>query len=96
MTILTMPRLGETMEDGVVSAWLVQPGQSFKRGDPLIEIETDKTAVEFPALGPGTLTETLVFGTELLRWVSTTPIRAFGQRIRLTCRLLERKESWGY
>ncbi|TNC62896.1 alpha/beta fold hydrolase [Rubellimicrobium roseum] len=60
MTILTMPRLGETMEDGVVSAWLVQPGQSFKRGDPLIEIETDKTAVEFPALGPGTLTETLV------------------------------------
>ncbi|EYD75533.1 Dihydrolipoamide acyltransferase component of branched-chain alpha-keto acid dehydrogenase complex [Rubellimicrobium mesophilum DSM 19309] len=60
MTILTMPRLGETMEDGVVSAWLVQPGQSFKRGDPLIEIETDKTAVEFPALGPGMLTETLV------------------------------------
>ncbi len=57
---LRMPRLGETMEEGVVTAWLVTPGQPFARGDALLEVETDKMAVEFPALGPGTLVETLV------------------------------------
>jgi len=57
---LTMPRLGETMDEGIVASWLVVPGQSFKRGDPLVEIETDKTLVEFPALGDGTMVEPLV------------------------------------
>lgn len=62
MTTLTlpMPRLGETMEEGTIADWLVEPGQSFKRGDPLVEVETDKTLVEYPALGDGTLRETLV------------------------------------
>jgi pyruvate dehydrogenase E2 component (dihydrolipoamide acetyltransferase) len=57
--ILTMPRLGETMERGEIVGWLVDVGDSFARGDPLIEVETDKTVVEFPALGAGTLTERL-------------------------------------
>lgn len=53
--ILKMPRLGETMDEGKVVGWLIQPGDAFKRGDPIIEIETDKTIAEFPALGDGTL-----------------------------------------
>lgn len=57
---LPMPRLGETMEEGTIAEWLVQPGQSFKRGEALLEVETDKTMVEYPALGDGTLVETLV------------------------------------
>ncbi len=57
--VLTMPRLGETMERGEIVGWLVEVGDSFARGDPLIEVETDKTVVEFPALGAGTLTERL-------------------------------------
>lgn len=57
--VLTMPRLGETMERGEIVGWLVDVGDSFARGDPLIEVETDKTVVEFPALGAGTLTEKL-------------------------------------
>lgn len=60
MLTLTMPRLGETMDEGIVANWLVSPGQAFKRGDPLVEIETDKTLVEFPALGDGTMVEALV------------------------------------
>lgn len=59
-SVLLMPRLGETMEDGVLVGWLVEPGQPFKRGDPLVEIETDKTVAEFPALSDGVLVETLV------------------------------------
>ncbi|MBV2142111.1 acetoin dehydrogenase dihydrolipoyllysine-residue acetyltransferase subunit [Falsochrobactrum sp. TDYN1] len=55
--ILKMPRLGETMEEGKIVGFLVKPGDSFKRGDSIIEIETDKTVAEFPALGDGTLNE---------------------------------------
>lgn len=57
---LPMPRLGETMEQGTVSNWLVKPGDDFARGAPLLELETDKTLVEYPALGAGKLIETLV------------------------------------
>jgi pyruvate dehydrogenase E2 component (dihydrolipoamide acetyltransferase) len=57
---LTMPRLGETMEEGTVVGWLVDPGKPFKRGDPILELETDKTVVEFPALGDGVLDSVLV------------------------------------
>lgn len=52
-----MPRLGETMEEGKIVGFLVKPGDSFRRGDSIIEIETDKTVAEFPALGDGTLYE---------------------------------------
>ena len=54
---MTMPQLGETMEHGIVAQWLVQEGEAFSRGDPIIEFETDKTAVEYPALGSGVLVE---------------------------------------
>lgn len=69
---LHMPRLGETMEEGKLVSWLVRPGETFKRGDPILEVETDKTVVEYPALGDGALAETLV---ELGEMVSVgTPI----------------------
>ena len=58
--ILKMPRLGETMDEGKVVGWLIAPGDSFKRGDSILEIETDKTIAEFPALGDGRLDEILV------------------------------------
>ncbi len=57
---LTMPRLGETMEEGTLSKWLVEPGQAFKRGETIAEIETDKTLVEFPALEDGEIIAYLV------------------------------------
>ncbi|QIG51722.1 acetoin dehydrogenase dihydrolipoyllysine-residue acetyltransferase subunit [Nordella sp. HKS 07] len=57
---LTMPRLGETMDEGTIVGWLVAPGQKFQRGAAILEIETDKTVVEFPALGDGTMEKTLV------------------------------------
>jgi pyruvate dehydrogenase E2 component (dihydrolipoamide acetyltransferase) len=58
--ILKMPRLGETMDEGKVIGWMIAPGDSFKRGDSILEIETDKTIAEFPALGDGRLHEILV------------------------------------
>lgn len=64
---LTMPRLGETMEEGTVSEWRITEGQSFERGAPLVEFETDKTAVEYPALGSGRLVKILVSPGALVR-----------------------------
>jgi pimeloyl-ACP methyl ester carboxylesterase len=60
MTILTLPRLGETMEEARVTDWLKAPGDAFKRGDVLLEVETDKTVVEVPAMQDGTLIAHLV------------------------------------
>ncbi|MFB2553136.1 acetoin dehydrogenase dihydrolipoyllysine-residue acetyltransferase subunit [Ensifer soli] len=57
---LKMPRLGETMDEGRIVGWLIRPGDAFKRGDPILEIETDKTIAEFPALGEGVLGDILV------------------------------------
>lgn len=52
---LLLPRLGETMEQGRVVEWFKKPGESFTRGETLVEIETDKTVVEMPALADGVL-----------------------------------------
>lgn len=60
MTVLTLPRLGETMEEARVTRWLVAPGAAFQRGDVLLEVETDKTVVEVPALQGGVLAAQLV------------------------------------
>lgn len=57
---LNLPRLGETMEVAKVTEWIVAPGDTYARGDVLLEVETDKTVVEVPALADGTLIEHLV------------------------------------
>jgi pyruvate/2-oxoglutarate dehydrogenase complex dihydrolipoamide acyltransferase (E2) component len=64
--ILKMPRLGETMEEGKIAGWLIKPGERFRRGDAIIEIETDKTVAEYPALGDGILNETLASTGDVL------------------------------
>jgi pyruvate dehydrogenase E2 component (dihydrolipoamide acetyltransferase) len=45
--IINMPRLSDTMEEGVVAKWLVGIGDEVKEGDILAEIETDKATMEF-------------------------------------------------
>ncbi|MEO0679475.1 MAG: alpha/beta fold hydrolase [Pseudomonadota bacterium] len=56
---LKMPRLGETMEEGRIAAWMVGPGETFARGDVLLEVETDKTLVDAPALAEGKMLKQL-------------------------------------
>ena len=57
---LTLPRMGETMDEGTIVAWLKQPGELFQRGDTLLEVESDKTNVEIPALEDGEMVRHLV------------------------------------
>ncbi|MEN3203770.1 MAG: dihydrolipoamide acetyltransferase family protein [Atribacterota bacterium] len=48
-----MPKLGLTMEEGVINKWLVKEGDRVEKGDPLFEVATDKVnmEVESPASG---------------------------------------------
>ncbi|WP_280455107.1 dihydrolipoamide acetyltransferase family protein [Nocardia brasiliensis] len=59
MPEITMPRLSDTMEDGVVSAWLKQVGERITRGEVVAEIETDKALMELEAYEDGVLEQIL-------------------------------------
>jgi pyruvate dehydrogenase E2 component (dihydrolipoamide acetyltransferase) len=54
-TEIRMPNLGYGMEQGKIIAWLKQIGDSVARGEPIAEIETDKTTIEMEAMAAGTL-----------------------------------------
>src|SRR5690606_25424424 len=73
--LLVLPKLGLTMTEGAVLEWSLTPGESFKAGDILFIVESDKAAVEFEAPSAGVLNEILVepgrtvpVGTEIGRW----------------------------
>jgi len=53
--IITMPRLSDTMTEGVVAKWLKKVGDKINEGDILAEIETDKATMEFESFNEGTL-----------------------------------------
>ncbi len=55
-----MPRLSDTMQEGAISTWRKQPGDTVAAGDVLVEIETDKAVMEYEAYQAGTLAEILV------------------------------------
>jgi pyruvate dehydrogenase E2 component (dihydrolipoamide acetyltransferase) len=54
---VTMPRLSDSMEEGTVLKWLVEEGGDVKRGEPLVEIETDKANMTYESDADGTLIE---------------------------------------
>jgi acetoin:2,6-dichlorophenolindophenol oxidoreductase subunit beta len=55
-----MPKLSDSMEEATVLAWLKKPGDTVKRGEPLVEVETDKATVVYEAEANGVLDEILV------------------------------------
>ncbi len=44
-----LPDLGEGMQEAEIRRWLVQPGDTVKIDQPMVEVETDKAVVEIPA-----------------------------------------------
>ena len=57
---VTMPKLGETVTEGLVSQWLKQVGDTVAFDDPLFEVSTDKVDSEVPSPYDGVLLEILV------------------------------------
>ncbi len=57
---IVMPRLSDQMEEATVIKWLKQPGDAVKRGEPLVEVETDKATMVYEAEFDGVLDEIVV------------------------------------
>lgn len=60
MTDVLMPRLSDTMEEGVLSTWRKHEGDPVHKGDVLAEIDTDKATMELEAYDEGVLSRLLV------------------------------------
>jgi pyruvate dehydrogenase E2 component (dihydrolipoamide acetyltransferase) len=65
-TDVMMPRLSDSMEEGTVLKWLVDVGGEVKRGEPLVEVETDKANMTYEADTDGVLIEVLAQEGETL------------------------------
>jgi len=58
-TPIVIPKLGLTMEEAEIEAWLKQPGDAVAAGEPVLEVSTDKATVEVEAPASGYLRQTL-------------------------------------
>jgi pyruvate/2-oxoglutarate dehydrogenase complex dihydrolipoamide acyltransferase (E2) component len=61
---LKLPMFGMSMDEATIVRWHVGPGQSFQKGQPLYEVETEKVTSEVAAPCDGTLLEILVAAEE--------------------------------
>lgn len=59
-TIVEMPRLTDTMEEGTLAAWLKGIGDKVSAGDPLADVETDKAVMTFESFDHGVLLALLI------------------------------------
>jgi pyruvate dehydrogenase E2 component (dihydrolipoamide acetyltransferase) len=57
---IEMPKLSDTMEEGVLSAWLVDEGEEVSSGDVLAQVETDKATMDLEAFDDGVLLNKLI------------------------------------
>src|SRR3990170_5269114 len=73
-TDVIMPALGVAQQTGILLKWLKAEGQSVSKGEPLMEVETDKATVEIEAPASGILTNVIAQAGDVI------PV---GQRIAL-------------
>lgn len=57
---IEMPKLSDTMEEGVLSAWLVEEGEEVSSGDVLAQVETDKATMDLEAFDEGVLLKKVI------------------------------------
>lgn len=56
---VVMPQLGESVDEGTISKWLIEEGQAIRELEPLVEVNTDKVDTEIPSPAAGTLLKIL-------------------------------------
>ena len=57
---IELPHVGESVTEAVIGKWLKAPGDAIEKYDPLVEVVTDKVAMDVPSPATGTLTKILV------------------------------------
>src|SRR3569832_2035914 len=75
--VVELPRLSDTMEEGVIAKWHVAVGDTVKRGQVIAEIETDKATMEYESFDAGVVLELLAPEGETL--AIGTPIAVLGK-----------------
>lgn len=63
---IKMPQLGESVTEGTIEKWLVQPGDHVNKYDPLAEVNTDKVTAEVPSSFTGIVKELIASEGETL------------------------------
>jgi pyruvate/2-oxoglutarate dehydrogenase complex dihydrolipoamide acyltransferase (E2) component len=66
-TKITMPQLGESVNEGTIGQWLKQEGDTVKKDEALVEIITDKVTAELPSPASGVLVKILVQADETVK-----------------------------
>jgi len=56
---IELPHVGESVTEAVIGKWLKAPGDAIEKYDPLVEVITDKVAMDVPSPATGTLTKIL-------------------------------------
>jgi pyruvate dehydrogenase E2 component (dihydrolipoamide acetyltransferase) len=57
---VTMPKMGEAMEEGTLIRWLKKEGDPVAENEAIAEVETDKAAMEIPSFDAGVVTRLLI------------------------------------
>src|SRR5690606_12880203 len=76
-TIVELPRLSDTMEEGVIAKWHVAVGDKVKRGQVIADVETDKATMEFESFDSGTVLKLIAAEGESMP--IGTPIAVLGK-----------------
>lgn len=87
-TDIVMPQLGESISEGTVVKWLIQAGGAVEKDQPLLEVETEKVALDVPSPATGFLAEVMVqegttvpVGTVLARLETQPPAEGVVRRV---------------
>lgn len=88
-----MPKLSPTMDEGQISRWLKNEGESFEANETLAEVDTDKATMEMTALKGGTVLKILVGEGDVAKLGD--PIAIVGEKGEDIASLLEEISSSG-
>jgi pyruvate dehydrogenase E2 component (dihydrolipoamide acetyltransferase) len=87
-TLIKMPQLGQTMEEGTILSWLKREGEGVTQGEPLVQIETDKVVCDIEASQSGLLHTILAReGEKVPVGNAIAVIAAAGETVHLTALL---------
>ena len=75
--VIVMPKMGEAMEEGQITEWLVKEGDKGAKTQSLFELMTDKTTMEFPC--PEDATVLKIMGEVEEDYPCGTPIAIIGE-----------------
>ena len=89
--IIKLPKMSDTMEEGVIVKWLVKPGDNVKSGDILAEVETDKATMELENFVKGTVL--LLKAEEGVAIAVNEPIAVIGDKAEDISKIFSQNEK---